>query len=422
MSIKIIFRQIGKQNLIINTDLDIPFNILVQKFYKADCTSKKTKEQIKFIFNGNEVSADNSSKLRDLKMGHLSEIKIYLRDYASIQYGKDDWKEGIVNNLKNATIPKIKLSPELNKNIKVQDELKVNSIDEVKLIYRIDKSKLNVKIFGADFVKNNKDKCKIRHSKGTIELREYFDIDDDMKNQEALEIIIMGVTKITNMSNMFQECRTLLSISDMSKLDMTKVTDISGMFSLCESLTAIPDISNWNTVNITSMAALFLFCQSIETVPDISNWNTSNVTNISSLFGICQNLKSVPDISKWDTRNMTAMNAVFFGCVSLKSLPDISKWDTSSVNNIGFLFGLCASLEYLPDISKWDATNFENIERLFYNCGSLKKIPNILLWVKHWKQGKTMKIAEMFGNISNNLDEESKKIVEVFKSIFKMDK
>ena len=112
-------------------------------------------------------------------------------------------------------------------------------------------------------MKNNKDKSKIRHSKGTIELREYFDIDDDMKNQEALEIIIMGVTKITNMSNMFQECRTLLSISDMSKLDMTKVTDISGMFSLCESLTAIPDISNWNTVNITSMAALFLFCQSI---------------------------------------------------------------------------------------------------------------------------------------------------------------
>jgi len=38
------------------------------------------------------------------------------------------------------------------------------------------------------------------------------------------------------------------------------------------------------------------------------------------------------------------------------------------------------------------------------------------------EQGKTMKIAEMFGNISNNLDEESKKIVEVFKSIFKMDK
>ena len=65
MSIKVIFRQKGKQDQIINTDLDIPFNTLIQKFYKADCTSKKTKEQMKFIFNGNEVSVDTSEKLRD---------------------------------------------------------------------------------------------------------------------------------------------------------------------------------------------------------------------------------------------------------------------------------------------------------------------------------------------------------------------
>lgn len=49
MSNKIIFRQKGKKDLIINTDLDITFNTLIQKFYKADCTSKKTKEQMKFI-------------------------------------------------------------------------------------------------------------------------------------------------------------------------------------------------------------------------------------------------------------------------------------------------------------------------------------------------------------------------------------
>ena len=74
--------------------------------------------------------------------------------------------------------------------------MKVNSIDEVKLIYKIDKSKLNVKIFGADFVKNNKDRCKIRHSQGTIELREYFDIDDYLKNKEILEIILVGICGI----------------------------------------------------------------------------------------------------------------------------------------------------------------------------------------------------------------------------------
>ena len=90
-------------------------------------------------------------------------------------------------------------------------------ISEINIIYDTNKSigkeEDEINIFGSNFVKNNKDKCKIRHSKGTIELREYYDIDDDMKNQEALEIIIMGVTKITNMSNMFQECRTLYIIN-----------------------------------------------------------------------------------------------------------------------------------------------------------------------------------------------------------------
>ena len=420
MSIKVIFRQKGKQDQIINTDLDIPFNTLIQKFYKADCTSKKTKEQMKFIFNGNEVSADTPDKLRDLKIGNLSEIKIDLREYSSIQFGKDDWKEGIVNNLKNLTIPKIKISEEINKNIKAQEELKVNGIDEVKLVYKIDKSKLNLKIFGAGFVKNNKDRCKIRHPHGTIELREYFDIDDNLKNKDILEIILIGVTKITDMSNMFQECRTLLSVSDMSKLDFTKVTDISGMFSICDSLTSIPDISKWNTKNVTNMAMLFIYCQSLQSIPDISNWNTSNVTNISSLFALCSSLTSLPDISKWDTSKMTAMNAVFFGCSLVKSLPDISNWNTSNVDNIGFLFALCQSVEYLPDISKWDATKIGNIERLFWNCTSLKKLPNILLWVKCWKAGKEMKIAEMFGGISNHLDEESNKIMNTFKSIFKV--
>ena len=420
MSIKVIFRQRGKKDQIIDTNLDVPFNTLVQKFYKADCTSKKTKEQMQFVFKGNEVAADNPAKLRDLKMGNLSEIRIDLREFSSIQIAKDDWKEGIVNNMKNMTVPKIKLSEELTKSMEAQKELKVNGIDEIKLIYKIDKTKLNLKIFGSEFVKNNKDKCKIRHTSGTMELREYFDIDDNLKTKDFLEIILTGITSVTDMGNMFQECRTLLSISDMSKLDFSKVTNIGGMFSICDSLTSLPDISKWDTRNVTSMAALFLYCQSLQSIPDISNWNISNCTNINSLFGICSSLKSIPDISKWDTSKVKGLNAVFFGCSSLKSLPDISNWNTSNVENIGFLFAYCTSLEYLPDISKWDATKIENIERLFMNCISLKKLPNILLWVRNWKEGKTMKIGEMFANISTNLDEESVKIMNIFKSIFKI--
>ena len=419
MSIKVIFRQKGKKDLFFNTELELPFCELVKKFYKADCTSKKTKEQMKFIFKGNEIADSSNEKLKDLKIGNLSEIKIDLKEMSAIQFAKDDWKSGIINNPNQLALSKNKINIEQNKNIVIKEELKVNSIDEMKLIYKIDKSKLNLKIFGKDFVNENKDKCKIRHYNGTDELKEYFDIDDNLKNKEVLEIILTGMTKITNMRHMFQECQNLLSISDISNLDFSKVTDVSGMFMICESLTSLPDLSKWNTENLTDAASIFLDCQSLSSLPDISKWNMSKVTNFSSMFAMCTSLISLPDISQWDTRNAKSMNAVFFGCVRLRSIPDISKWNTSNVNNIGFLFGLCQSIECIPDISNWDSTNFENIERLFMKCSNLKKLPNILKWVKNWKEGKTMKIAEMFEGVGNNLDEESKLIMNTFQKIFK---
>ena len=48
---------------------------------------------MKFIFNGNEVAADTSEQLRDLKIGNLSEIKIDLRDLSSIQFARDDYSK-----------------------------------------------------------------------------------------------------------------------------------------------------------------------------------------------------------------------------------------------------------------------------------------------------------------------------------------
>ena len=34
---------------------------------------------------------------------------------------------------------------------------------------------------------------------------------------------------------------------------------------------------------------------------------------------------SLPDISKWDSKNIIDMNCMFSNCILLKSLPDISK-------------------------------------------------------------------------------------------------
>ena len=86
------------------------------------------------------------------------------------------------------------------------------------------------------------------------------------------------------------------------------------------------------------MNSMFSECKSLISLPDLSKWNTSNVTDMKAMFWECNSLISLPDISKWDTSNVTAMNHMFFGCRSLISLPDISKWNTSKVSDKKFMF------------------------------------------------------------------------------------
>ena len=102
-------------------------------------------------------------------------------------------------------------------------------------------------------VKNNKGKCKIIYNNKEYELTEYFnDIDNNIKKE--IKIKLKGINNITNMSNMFYECKTL---------------------------SLLPDISKWNTSNVTDMKCMFYNCKTLSSLPDISKWDTSKVTDIS---------------------------------------------------------------------------------------------------------------------------------------------
>ena len=63
------------------------------------------------------------------------------------------------------------------------------------------------------------------------------------------------------MSGIFQECKSLISIPDISKWDISNVKRIDNMFNECESLKSLPDISKWNTGNITTMEGIFMKTQ-----------------------------------------------------------------------------------------------------------------------------------------------------------------
>jgi len=158
---------------------------------------------------------------------------------------------------------------------------------EIELNYKPKKENYDeaLRIFGQKFVENNKDKCKIKYKGKEYELNEYFvKIENNHNNKDLVNIKLKIIKNITNVSYMFFECSSLISLSDISNWTTLKVNDISAMFCGCKSLLSLPDISKWDISNIKDMSCLFGGCNSLKSLPDISKWNTSNVIDMSGVI------------------------------------------------------------------------------------------------------------------------------------------
>ena len=262
-----------------------------------------------------------------------------------------------------------------------------NYIDEISMQYKIDNEEESIRIFGDEFVNNNKNICTIIvNGKEQKLFGEINKKDIKLNKDNIFEIKLKGISKVTNFSSIFAFCYTLLKISDLN-FNTNNVTDLSNMFCRCESLKSLPSKFKWNTNKVTDISGLFSGCSSLTSLPDISKWDTSNVKDMNSLFSGCSSLNKLPDLSKWNTGNVTNMNNLFSQCPSLFSLSDISKWNVKNVTNMSNMFSENSSLTSLPDISRWNIQNLINITRMFYKCSSLKTLPDISKWniknIKH---------------------------------------
>ena len=139
-------------------------------------------------------------------------------------------------------------------------------ISIINIIYNInyeDREYINyINLFGSEFVKNNKNICKMIIDDKEHEISEKFNITNF--NNNILEIKLKGIDNVTDMSYMFYRC---------------------------SSLSSLPDISKWNTNNVTNMCYMFNYCSSLSLLPDISKWNTNNITDMSYMFSGCSKLK-----------------------------------------------------------------------------------------------------------------------------------
>ena len=88
---------------------------------------------------------------------------------------------------------------------------------------------------------------------------------------------------ITKTSSMFYGCSALTSVN-LSNVKLQTVTDAGGMFYNCALLTSVTFGNNSPFSSTTSMQSMFLYCKSLTTINGLSYIQTSNVTNMKYMF------------------------------------------------------------------------------------------------------------------------------------------
>ena len=90
-------------------------------------------------------------------------------------------------------------------------------------------NKKDVKIFGDDFVKNNKNICKILYNNKEEDLQNYYeDINKDYNHKDEFNIVLKGLNEVTNMGSMFSRCIYLSSFYTLqNKSDSFNKTNIN---------------------------------------------------------------------------------------------------------------------------------------------------------------------------------------------------
>ena len=201
----------------------------------------------KYIYQLNETINDCIEKLNQYKEDINNFYQIYNdiiknidninRNYETLNNINEISNNDIIKDIKRIvkeTDQKIKFNLILD----ISNKYYLNNNDEITLIYKVGNNDKKIKIFDSEFVKNNKDNCKIIHEYEEIELKEYFDVES---NKEKLVIKLRGINKITNANKMCYECSNLESIPDIAKWDRSGVIEMKDMFKGCNEALNIPN-------------------------------------------------------------------------------------------------------------------------------------------------------------------------------------
>ena len=202
-------------------------------------------------------------------------------------------------------------------------------------------------------------------------------------------------SKLSNISMLFNGCKSLTSITFSKNWYTTKLEDMSYMFNNCLNLKEIHNlkiIQNQSS-NVKSMCGLFNGCKELIESNDLK---APNVEDLSIMFQGCKKLTKVKNNSFGENKSLKDISGMFSGCSSLKKDINTGIANTDKVTNVTGLFKNCENLEGLADIGKWNMGNVKKYKGMFYGCKKLKEPRGI----NKWKFNKDTKYEQIVENSS----------------------
>ncbi len=206
--------------------------------------------------------------------------------------------------------------------------------------------------------------------------------------------------KITDMSEMFENCSQLTDLTPLANWQTGKVHNMSEMFYGCSNLTSLAELADWDTGHVTRMSSMFSGCSQLTDLTPLANWQTGQVCYMIDMFGGCSNLTGLAGLADWDTGNVTDTGDMFYNCSKLTDLTPLANWQTGQVTDMIAMFKGCLNLTDLAGLADWDMGNVTDMSSVFENCSKLTDLTPLA----NWQTGKVDNMGSMFDGCSELTD------------------
>lgn len=173
-------------------------------------------------------------------------------------------------------------------------------------------------------------------------------------NKYVLYVESNGTTYLNTGYQLFKDYTNVEEIS-FKNIDTSNVTNMSEMFSGCQSLIHL-DISLFNTSNVTTMYGMFNNCITLPLI-EISNFDTSLVQNMAYMFNGCASLYLL-ELNNFDTKKVKSMKSMFNGCTTLVTINVSNLWNINSVTNSEKMFNNVTNI-YGGNGTTYDGNNID---------------------------------------------------------------